>query len=744
MKLIIFFQFFVNFLVLSTGLDAQPEKANKIGFALSGGGAKGLAHIGVLKVLEAEGIYPDYISGTSMGSVIGGLYAIGYSADFLDSLARAMDWNNYFSDRFDRKYLSIEEKNYAERYFATFPLEDKKIQLPKGFVDGQKLGLLLDQLTIPVHSLNDFDEFPIPFRCVATDLETGEAVVFKSGFLPEAIRASIGIPSVFEPLEFHDTLLVDGGVVRNVPVVDAENMGADYVIAFNVGASLYSKKELNSIVQVLDQTSSYRIVESNLEQLGKADLVISPDIAGYKGLDFSQVDSLIAIGEQAARRMLPELKKDLNAIGYKYFVRKNKTLKIPEAVKLHSIEVYGVDEAGRKTLLNLLQIKLPDVLPLEKLNEKFSRVAASGFYKKVDYRLLYLGDGYTLVVQAKKSGGKQLKLGANYDSDFNGALLLNATFRNLGLKGSKMSADMRISQYPALIFEYLVYTKTRPNLGLKLTGLGNFFPGSFYENNQLYQEFNNSHGKVELDLFSGLSKDLSFSLGLYTEYLSQKRKFPEDSDASEKILRQTATYARLTLDTYNRKYFPLQGNYLSFYANLVLDGSVEHKIENGMTSSVDLNNSIQLEYSQVFRLAPGLTALWFNYGGITIYETAEFINLFYLGRRLSYEPRFVPFTGFKYMQQPADQFGFSGIRIQAEPFDGKFISLDYNIGYFHAPEFILEENGGPLEIPEAEGMMSGMGLELGLSSTFGPVIFRSEFNFETRLFNFIFQIGFEF
>ncbi len=744
MKLNIRVQLFIIILALSTALSAQSEKANKIGFALSGGGAKGLAHIGVLKVLEAEGIYPDYITGTSMGSVVGGLYAIGYDADFLDSLAKHMEWSAYFTDKFNRNYLPIEEKNQVERYFATFPLEDKKIQLPKGFVDGQKLGLLLDQLTIPVHSVNNFDDFPIPFRCVATNLETGDAVVFKSGFLPEAIRASIGIPTVFEPLDLNDTLLVDGGVARNLPVVDVENMGADYVIAFDVGASLYSKKELNSIVQVLDQTNSYRIVESNLEQLGLADLVISPDIEGFTGMDFSQVDSLIAIGEQAARRMLPELKKDLNAIGYQYFVRKTNPPKTPEKVNIHSIEVYGVEGAARKTLLDLLQIKLPKIISLEKLNERFSKIAATGFYKKVDFRLMSLSDGYTLVIEAKKSGGKYLKLGANYDSDYNGAILLNATFRNVIMSGSKWSTDLRVSQNPALITEYLVYTKTRPNIGLKLRGLINFYPGSFYKNNKLSQEFSYRHGKVELDVFSGISKDLSFSLGVSTEYLSQLQKFLEDLNASKNILRQLSTHAKLTYDTYNRKYFPVQGTNLSVNAKLVLDGTIKNEIETSIEKSVALNSSLQLAFSQVFKIVPEMTLLWYNYAGITQYETADFINLFYLGRNLSYESQFIPFTGYKYMQQPADQYAFSGLKVQVEPFEGKFISINYNLGYFHSPEFVVEENEGQLRILEMEGRMSGAGLELGLNSTLGPIIFRSEYNFETRLFNFIFQMGFEF
>ncbi len=744
MKLVIQLQFFISFLVLSTTLNAQSEKPNKIGFALSGGGAKGLAHIGVLKVLEEEGIYPDYITGTSMGSVVGGLYAIGYNVDFLDSLARTMEWNKYFTDQYDRSYLPIEEKDIVERYFASFPIENKKIQLPKGFVDGGKLGLLLDQLTIPVHSIDNFDDFPIPFRCVATDLETGEAVVFKNGFLPEAIRASIGIPTVFEPLEVNNVLLVDGGVARNLPVVDVENMGADYVIAFDVGATLYSKKDLNSIIKVLDQTNSYRIVESNQEQLDRANFVIRPKVEGHSGLDFSSVDSLIAIGEQAARRILPDLKKELNSIGYNYYVRKNQSPKTPAEVNIHSIEIFGVGERAQKILMDLLQIKLPKMLSLEKINEKFSKIAATGFYKKVDYRLLFVDDGFTLVIHAKESEGKYLKLGINFDSDYNAAILLNTTFRNVGFRGSKLSLDLRVSKNPALIAEYLVYTKTRPNVGFNLTGMVNLYPGSLYNNHKLIQQFNYRHGKVGLDLFSGISKDLSFSLGISSEFLSQNQKFLDDIQSSKNSLRQTSIYAKLILDTYNRKYFPTEGSKLLIQGNLVIEGQIKNEIETENAKSVIRNKAVQLQFSQVFKLSRRVTLLWSNYGAVTNYQTADYINLFYLGRSLSYEPQFIPFTGFKYMEQPADGYGYTGVRFQFEPFDGKFISVDYNAGIFHSPKFTVEENDGELIIPEMEGSMSGAGLELGLNSSLGPIIFRTEYNFETKFFNFILQLGFTF
>ncbi|MEL6842188.1 MAG: patatin-like phospholipase family protein, partial [Bacteroidota bacterium] len=204
---------------------SQESTRPKIGLALSGGGAKGLAHIGVLKILEENGIRPDYISGTSMGAIIGGLYSIGYTTEQLEEMAYSLDWGSYFSDRVPEYYRPIEDKLSPAQYQLSFPLHEGKPELPKGLIAGEKLRLLLTRLTIPVHDTPNFDQFGIPFSCVATDLVSGEGIVFRSGDLPDAIRCSASIPSVMEPSQQDETMLVDGGLVRNFPVEDVLAMG---------------------------------------------------------------------------------------------------------------------------------------------------------------------------------------------------------------------------------------------------------------------------------------------------------------------------------------------------------------------------------------------------------------------------------------------------------------------------------------------------------------------------------------
>ncbi len=222
-------------------LAQEPSKRPKVGLVLSGGGAKGLAHIGVLRAMEKAGLTPDYITGTSMGSIVGGLYAIGYSADEIDSIVSTVDWDELLTNEIPLSDIAIEEKEYYGRYIAELPIEGVKVSLPKGLIEGQKLTELLTRLTRPAHGISDFSKFPIPFACVAANIETGLPEVLNKGFLPEAIRASMSIPTVFTPIEIDDKLLVDGGLVRNFPVQEVLDMGADIVIGVFVSSDLESK-----------------------------------------------------------------------------------------------------------------------------------------------------------------------------------------------------------------------------------------------------------------------------------------------------------------------------------------------------------------------------------------------------------------------------------------------------------------------------------------------------------------------
>ena len=290
-------------------LRAQPAAdPPQVGLALSGGGVKGFAHIGVLKVLEEINMPIDYLAGTSMGSIVGALYATGYRADALEKMTLTTDWRYFFSDTPRRRYLSMEGKRWDARYIGSLPIRPGfQVELPTGLIAGQRVADLLSHLTWPVHHIEDFTQLPIPFVCVATDLATGDAVVLNRGYLPDALRASMAVPTVFRPVQIDSLLLADGGIVRNLPAEDVRQLGADVVIGVDVSSPLKTSSELTSITKILGQTVGFQVQFSTREQREASDYLIRPEMDGISLFDFDQIAAMIDRGEAAARAMLPEL-----------------------------------------------------------------------------------------------------------------------------------------------------------------------------------------------------------------------------------------------------------------------------------------------------------------------------------------------------------------------------------------------------------------------------------------------------
>lgn len=289
---------------------ASPSPRPRIGLALAGGGAKGAAHIGVLKTLEDLHIPVDYIAGTSMGSIIGGLYATGMTADELREALLAVDWTDALSDSPRRQDLSFRRKEDKTRY--PFDLEGGlrkgALRFPSGLRTGQKLGLLLQQLTLRAGGTHDFDDLPIPFRAVATDIRTGDPVVLDHGSLATALRASMAIPAVFTAVELDGLTLVDGGISNNVPVDVVRAMGADIVIAVDLRQP-ETEGEIASYLQVVGQLNRF-LTRKNMEaQLAQADLVIRPDVTGFTTMGFDKVAALCELGREQARSQAAELQR---------------------------------------------------------------------------------------------------------------------------------------------------------------------------------------------------------------------------------------------------------------------------------------------------------------------------------------------------------------------------------------------------------------------------------------------------
>jgi NTE family protein len=260
--LLILFSGGYQFISAQQSVNARP----KLGLALSGGGALGMAHVGVLKVMEEAGLRPDYITGVSMGSIVGAFYSLGYSADTMQLLFRTTDWDLILSNNVPENRVIFTEKRYFNNSILALPILSRKVMLPSGLINGQQIEKALSHFTWPAADINDFSKMPIPFLCIGTDLISTGKVVLKTGYLADAIRASMAVPSIFTPMKIDTAMLIDGGFVRNIAVSELREMGADIVIGSYTGFHRYDEPELQSVTGVLKQLGFFNSINDYARQ----------------------------------------------------------------------------------------------------------------------------------------------------------------------------------------------------------------------------------------------------------------------------------------------------------------------------------------------------------------------------------------------------------------------------------------------------------------------------------------------
>ncbi len=427
-----------------------------IGVALSGGGVKGFAHAGVLRVIEEMGIPVDVVAGTSMGSFIGALYAVGYSVDQIDSLLLAEDWNVMFEEESPRRQQPLEYRLADEGLLLSLPVRGGQVELPRGIIAGHRISETLSRLFFGVWNVDDFRELPRSFGAVAADLADGEAVLLTSGSLPQAIRASISIPSVFDPVEIGGRTFVDGGVTRNLPAEDAQALGADVVICVDVGEPVLPVDSLKTLVDIMVQSVGFRMRESTLLQQQLCDVLIKPEVTGVRAFDFDRTAEIIARGEAAARDSasgLGALADSMFAKSWQEPLGSVGSLPRPDSVYVSRLAVEGVSERNEKAIRRAMRLLLPRYMTLNDVEEAVRRAFRTQRFDRVTYRLSTLNDralgeiGTVLTVSAEEREGDRLALGLRYDSDHRASILMRGTLSELLGYDTRLVASIRLGEF---------------------------------------------------------------------------------------------------------------------------------------------------------------------------------------------------------------------------------------------------------------------------------------------------------
>ena len=474
--------------------DPPPPAQPRICLVLSGGGARGMAHIGVLKVLENLKIPIDCIAGTSMGAIVGGLYASGMTAQQIDSTMRSVDWQEAFRDAPPRRDLAFRRKQDDSNFLVRLPLGLKhgKILLPKGFIQGQKLQETLRQLTLPFSNTTDFDQLPTPFRAVATDLETGNTVLLEKGDLAIAMRASMSAPGVFAPVELNGRLLVDGGLAENLPINVARAMHADILIVSDVSYPLQPRAALDSALSISNQMLAILVRKDSDRQrasLGPQDILIAPELGSATSTDFAAAKDVIVRGEEAARGSLARLTAlSVGDGAYRDYLAR----RAAREPGLPPIQFVRVDEQSKryeKTILAEMQPLVGKPLDLDQVGKRITELYGLGNFETLDYSLAEQPattattattagttgnaggntdsgaagggaeeSGFEVRARRKSWGPNYLRFGLNLEDDFQGNGRYNAAVRfvltEINELGAELLTDLQIGSEPKVVSEF--------------------------------------------------------------------------------------------------------------------------------------------------------------------------------------------------------------------------------------------------------------------------------------------------
>ncbi len=708
------FLFFFIFCLKVNCQTTNLKKRPKVGVVLSGGAAKGFAQIGVLKVFEEAGLPVDYIGGTSIGGIIGGLYAIGYSADSLSKIVVSQNWSDLFTDKIPRRFLSFEEKENDGKYFVPYPVNSEKFPLPSGLIAGQNLEFLLNKLTWNACEIDSFNKLPIPFFCMAADIEKDEAILLQSGSLPKAMRASMAIPTVFTPVMIDNRLLVDGGMINNFPVDEMRKMGADIIIGVDVGFEPYNKSNLNSMLHLIEQSFFIHTVEENKRRQEECDILIKPDLEHYSLSNFDFADSLIKAGELAARKQFNKLRALADSIRRIGNIDKLEMLPEKKFIKITEIKIEGNKRTPKQFILSKLNLKTPADICNEEIEEGLRRIYGSLLYQKVTYKISKAENGDILTVEVSERPQSFFSLGINYNSDLKASIMFNTSFYNLIFTGSKMIIDAVLGQNPRLDITYFKFSGWNPDekraypfTGLRLDYGINLYTNNYelynYENDKIISSYDYNDVSVSIFTQTVLFNSYAFGIGIQNEYTLMKYDF-NPLNLPNSYNKHLNFYTYLKFDTYNHTYFPESGMQLSAkasYLTKLFDKNI------GPGTMIDCNYSIALP------IMKRLTVITSANAGISLADSIPFSYQYRVGGiGAFFVNNAFPFVGHRFLE-------FRTMNCFIARCD-----LQYRIGKKHY--IILSANTGKLStLPEKliirGSAINGFGITYGYNSFIGPI-----------------------
>ena len=677
------------------------EQRPKIALVLSGGGAKGAAHIGVLKVLEKYQVPIDIIVGTSVGSIVGGMYSVGYSPDEIEKTVLNLKFNSLLTNSKDRNLKNIEEKIENDKYPFTMSIDKNlKLSFPMGILNGENIYLQLKDIFSRAENIKNFNELPIEYRAITTDLQTGKEVILSDGDLAIATFKSMAIPSFLEPIKDENKFYVDGGVVNNFPIDVALSLGADIIIAVDITAETSKINEKSNLVTILDKLATYNGNRKTETHKKLADLLIVPDVKDHDTIDFGNLNELVVAGEDAAKKygyILANLSspKDFKEI-------KDKALK-EEPIQINKIKLEGN---------SILTLKKVNELKPSVKNRKFTKADLNDWTKKiysVSYieRVFYEVNDDTVIFKVKEKDGINIRASLNYASNYGGSMNIAATVPNFGIWTRNYTIKAEASSFPKINFNNVTFYEVGKFKLLGGASIGyETDPLFIYKNGDKVSTYTTNKFIASLSFGTAISNSVvsGISLGYANndnKYLSGDRDIYNFNENYQALFSSIYTY----VDTLNERNFPSKGTVLRLEGFNSQDISGKETNLGGGMFSANFYTPLSEKFSVGFGVA----------GGKMRGEELPKSSLFRIGGLRSSETAF-SFVGLPMMGRYADEFYILRGGIQYKLTDTFHLLVKYNMLTYSSDSLPFQDN-----YSIGDRKYHGYGGGIGWNTFLGPI-----------------------
>lgn len=726
---------FIALLAFAFSHAQKDQQRPKVGLVLSGGGAKGFAHIGVLKVLEQAGVKIDYIGGTSMGAVVGGLYASGYNASQIDSIFKETDFDALLSDFIPRSSKNFYEKRNDELYAFTLPFNKMRIGIPAALSRGMYNYNLLNKLTYKVRHIRDFNKLPIPFLCMASNIETGEEVLLNKGYLAQAILASGAFPTLFSPVEIDGKLLVDGGVTNNYPVEEIKKLGADIVIGVDVQDDLKDRQSLKDATRILVQISNLSMIEKMREKVKMTDIYIKPDITNYGVISFDEGQEIIKRGEEAAFAVYDKIK----ALGDTARVKFDKYPKVKvDSLNIKNIIINPLDNYTRSYVIGKLRFKQGAKVSYNDIKVGMDNITATQNFSSIGYTLEKNQNGDDLVMHLQENPTTTfLRFALHYDGLYKSGILVNLTQKKTFFKNDITSIDLILGDNLRYNLDYYIDNGFYWSFGFKSrfnTFNRNidtdFKDGSLFEQlgirtiNYDFSDFTN-----QMYLQTIFVQKFLLGAGVEQKHLKVRSKTLGNSSPIFENNDYTSIFGYLKYDSFDNRYFPKRGWYFA------------GDFQSYLFSSSDSFNQFSIARGDIGfarTLYKKLTVRWQSEAGFAIGgESSQLFDFALGGYGYQTINNFKHFYGYDFLSVSGDSYIKSTLTLDYEIFKKNHLNIAAN--FANVADNLYETTDWFSQVK-----YSGYALGYGLETIVGPIEFKYSWSPELNKGFAWFSVGFWF